>query len=271
MTVWGLSPLDDDDCIDFIYEVRAKGLLALERALEAARYRDSRPEQHAEGFAAAYIVVAIVTKDAEVVSAETLALKPNREHVEACKAVLRIIFDRGDEYMSRWFEMGDEVVGLKGQQFTLMAKVLGFDLEDAIVSGDLLTGKAPAEQAPGAGSWQTQRIANLQLLQTRDEMKDDFEADHKVDHMFACSTDAMAKEVMDALKEDFELEGPTFLPAESENPECWAVVASKHYPPNFENTWGYTLRMFDVAKKTGAEYDGWGAPITKRKRAWFGR
>jgi hypothetical protein len=29
--------------------------------------------------------------------------------------------------------------------------------------------------------------------------------------------------------------------------------------------------MFDIAFKCGAVYDGWGSPIVKRKKSWFGR
>jgi hypothetical protein len=78
-----MHPFDDDDTIDFSYEIKREGLTALARACKDARYSDSREEQHAEGFAAAFIVASIITKDAEAVNAKTLELKPTKQLIEA--------------------------------------------------------------------------------------------------------------------------------------------------------------------------------------------
>ena len=272
MTVWGLSPFDDDDTIDFSYDIKRTGLVALARACRDARYPDSRPEQHAEGFAAAYTIASILTKDAEAVSAETLKFQPTQELIDSAAAALRVIREHGGEYLARWSEFGEDVLNLKAQQFNIMAQALGFDSEEPLRSGDLLNGRAPSEpEELEVGTWQHQRVMNLHLLSTRNEMKDDFEKEREVDHSFACSSEQIALAVVHELSADYTIDGPNYLEARDGEEDCWEVVATKVYAPNFENTWGHTLRMFDVAYKTGAEYDGWGAPVEKRKRSWFGR
>ena len=140
--------------------------------------------------------------------------------------------------------------------------------------GDVLAGDAPAEREIVGKSWSYQRFANVQLLTIRHNMKDDAEIERDVDHTFACESETVALAVVDALvarDKDFAIEGPTFQPAEDGEADFWLVVASTSYAPNFANTWGCSRLMFDVAYETGAEYDGWGAPIVKRKKSWFGR
>jgi hypothetical protein len=105
-------------------------------------------------------------------------------------------------------------------------------------------------------------------------MKDDVEVERQIDHTFACESEAVALAVVDNLvarDKDFTIEGPTFQPGEDGEADCWLVEASTSYAPNFANTWGCSLVMFDVAYETGAKYDGWGAPIIKRQKSWFGR
>jgi hypothetical protein len=220
---------------------------------------DSRPEQHAEGFAAAYTIAAIITQDAEAISAETLKFKPTPELIESAGAALRVIRELGGEYLARWSEIDEEVLKLKAQQFNIMTQALGFDSEEPLRQGDVLLGRAPEENDElEVGTWQHQRAMNLHLLNTRNQMKDDFEKEREVDHSFACSSEQIALAVVKELSADYQIDGPNFL-------------ATKVYAPDFENTWGHTLRMFEVAHKTRAEYDGWGAPVEKRKKSWFGR
>lgn len=272
MTVWGLSPFDDDDTIDFAYEIKRTGLVALARACRDARYSDSRPEQHAEGFAAAYTIAAIITQDAEAISAETLKFKPTPELIDSAGAALRVIRELGGEYLARWSEIDEEVLKLKAQQFNIMAQALGFDSEEPLRPSDLLLGRAPEENDElEVGTWQHQRAMNLHLLNTRNQMKDDFEKEREVDHSFACSSEQIALAVVKELSADYQIDGPNYLEGRDGEEDCWEVVATKVYAPDFENTWGHTLRMFDVAYKTRAEYDGWGAPVEKRKKSWFGR
>jgi hypothetical protein len=271
MTVWGMHPFDDDDTIDFSYEIKRSGLTALARACKDARYSDSREEQHAEGFAAAFIVASILTKDSEAVNAKTLELKPTKELIEAAGAVVRVIREYGSDYLARWLVFGEEVHAQYLEQLDAIGKTLGVDPEQKTQPGDVLEGQAPAEQEILPNTWEKQRWANLQLLATRDKMKDDTEIERDVDHTFVCSSEKVALAVVKSLGQDYSIEGPTHLPAEDDEAECWVVVATKSYAPDFENTWGYTLRMFDVAFETGADYDGWGAPVIKGKKSWFGR
>ena len=272
MTVWGLSPFDDDDTIDFLYEIRRTGLDALSRACRDARFKDSRDEQHAEGFAAAYVVASILTNDSEAVSSEVLALNPSAALIDSAGSVLRMITAHGQAYLDRWSQFGEDVLALKAHQLNTIALALGFDPQEPLRPGDLLDGQAPAEPAEFAlKSWQHQRSINLQLLSMRLKMKDSVEIERDVDHTFACSSEKIALAVAKSLGNDFSIEGPTFLPAEEGESECWVVVATKTYAPDFENTWGYTLRMYDIAYTCGADYDGWGAPIIKQKRSWFGK
>lgn len=271
MTVWGMHPFDDDDTIDFSYEIKRSGLTALARASEDARYSDSREEQHAEGFAAAFVVASILSKHSEAVNAKTLALKPPKELVEAAGAVVRVIREYGSDYLARWLVFGEEVHSQYLEQLDAIGKTLGVDPDQKTQPGDLLEGNAPAEQEMQPNTWENQRWANLQLLATRDKMKDDREIERDVDHSFVCSSEKVALAVIKSLGKDYSIEGPTYLPAEDGQAECWVVVATKSYAPDFENTWGYTLRMFDVAFETGASYDGWGAPVIKGKKSWFGR
>jgi len=271
MTVWGLNPFDDDDTIDFSYELKRGGLVALARACRDARYSDSREEQHAEGFAAAFVVARILTKDSEALSAKTLELKPTKELVDSAGAVVRVIREHGSDYLARWLVFGDEVHNQYLEQLDSIGKDLGVESTQKTLPGDLLEGQAPAEQDMLPNTWENQRWSNLQLLATRNKMKDDTEIERDVDHTFACQSEKVALAVVKSLQKDFALEGPTYLPAEEGEAECWVVVATKSYAPDFENTWGYTLRMFDVAFETGAAYDGWGAPVIKGKKSWFGR
>jgi hypothetical protein len=271
MTVWGIHPFDDDDTIDFSYEITRSGITALTRACKDARYTDSREEQHAEGFAAAFVVASILTNDSEAVSAKTLALKPTKELIEAAGAVIRVVREYGSDYLARWLVFGEEVHRDYLQKVDAVGKALGVDPTAKIQPGDVLDGRAPAEQEMIPGSWENQRWANLQLLDRRHKMKDDTEIERDVDHTFACSSEKIASAVIKSLDKDFAIQGPTHLPAADGEAECWVVVATKSYAPDFENTWGYTLRMFDVAFETGATYDGWGALVIKGKKSWFGR
>jgi hypothetical protein len=271
MTVWGMHPFDDDDTIDFSYEVKRSGLTALARACKDARYSDSREDQHAEGFAAAFIVASILSKDSEAVNAKTLALKPTKDLVEAAGAVVRVIREYGSDYLSRWLVFGEEVHSQYLEQLDAVGKTLGVDPDQKAQPGDVLKGDAPAEQEMLPNSWENQRWSNLQLLATRNKMKDDTELERDVDHTFVCPSEKAALAVIKSLGKDYSVEGPTHLPAEDGEAECWVVVATKSYAPDFENTWGHTLLMFDIAFETGAVYDGWGAPVIKGKKSWFGR
>jgi hypothetical protein len=271
MTIWGLNPFDDDDTIDFSYEIKRDGLVALARACRDARYEDSREEQHAEGFASAFIVASILTKDSEAVDAKTLTLKPNKELVEAAGSVVRVIREHGSDYLDRWLVFGEEAHIEYLKKLDEIGKALGVDPTQKTQPGDVLEGQAPAEQEMQPNTWENQRWANLQLLATRGKMKDDTEIERDVDHTFACPSEKSALAVVKSLEKDFAIEGPTYLPAEEGEAECWVVVATKSYAPDFENTWGYTLRMFRVAFEAGADYDGWGAPVIKGKKSWFGR
>jgi hypothetical protein len=271
MTVWGMHPFDDDDTIDFSYEIKRIGLSALTRALEDARFSDSREEQHAEGFAAAFVVASILTHDSEAVSAETLALQPSKQLIEAAAAGVRVIRENGTDYLNRWLAFGEDVHKQKVAQLDEIGQALGVTPGDKARAGDVLEGQAPPEQEPSQNSWQNQRFLNLQLLDARHKMHDDAEAEREVDHTFVCASEKIALAVVRTLGKDFSVEGPTFLPADAGEVECWVVVATNSYAPDFEGTWGYTLRMFDIAFTCGADYDGWGAPIIKRKKSWFGR
>jgi hypothetical protein len=271
MTVWGMHPFDDDDTIDFSYEIKRTGLEALARALADARYADSREEQHAEGFAAAFVVASILTQDTDAVSAETLALKPSKALINSAAACVRVIREFGTDYLNQWLVFGEDVHKQKLDQLDEVGKALGVAPSEKTSTGDILEGHAPGEQEPSNNSWQNQRFANLQLLDTRHKMKDDTDLERDVDHTFVCASEKVALAVVKSLGSDFEIQGPTFLPAEAGEAECWDVVATKSYAPDFESTWGYTLRMFDIAFTCGADYDGWGAPIIKRKKSWFGR
>jgi len=271
MTVWGLNPFDDDDAIDFIYEIKRDGLLALDRACKDARYADSREDQHAEGLASAFVVASILAKDSEAVNAKTLALKPSKELVDSAGSVVRVIRENGSDYLARWLIFGEEVHAEYLEKLDAIGTALGVDSNQKTQPGDVLDGKSPAEKEMQPNTWENQRWANLQLLATRDKMKDDTKIERDVDHTFVCPSEKSALDIVNSLTKDFAIEGPTYLPPEEGEPECWVVVATKSYAPDFENTWGYTLRMFDVAFETGATYDGWGAPVIKGKKSWFGR
>ncbi|CAB4537336.1 unannotated protein [freshwater metagenome] len=271
MTVWGMHPFDDDDLIDFSYEIKRLGLAALTRALRDARYSDSREEQHAEGFAAAFVVASIRANDAEAVSAETLALKPSQQLVDSAAAAIRVIRQQGTDYLNRWLVFGEDVHQQKLAQLDEIGQALGVSAGEKTGAGDVLQGNAPAEQEPHENSWQNQRLLNLQLLDARHKMHDASDVERDVDHTFVCASEKVAMAVFKALGEGFSIEGPAHLPAEDGEVECWVIVATKSYAPDFESTWGYTLRMFDIAFTCGAVYDGWGSPIIKRKKSWFGR
>lgn len=272
MVAWGLNPFEDDDCRDFFYELRADGVAALDRAIRDSRYKDSRPEQHAEGYAAAYVIAAILTKDAEAVGEQTLKLEPSKELQLSAAAAMRLIGEYGDEYLQRRLGMGSEVVGLWGKQFAIMAAALGFDPEMSPRSTDRLSGNAPAEQEAKPGSWQHQRLVNLHLLETRHQMGDDFEAIREVDHTFICRTEKIANAVFARLgKWEWQVKAPEFVPSQDSQESYWLVEASLAYAPDFAGTWNATLEAFDAAKTTGASYDGWGAPIIPKKKKWFGR
>ncbi|MEO0024709.1 MAG: Regulator of ribonuclease [Actinomycetota bacterium] len=268
MTVWGLHPFDDDDTIDFSYEVRRSGLAALDRACRDARHSDSRQEQHAEGLAAAYIIASTQT---DALGNNPLSLEPTKQLIGSAAAVVRVIRELGTDYLDQWRVFGDDVYKQKIEQLDEIARALGGDEVHEIQSGDLLEGNAPDEQPMAPKSWQNQRFSNVQLLSIRQGMKDAVDVERDVDHTFACSSESIAQAVATALNDDFVIEGPTYSPAEDGEPELWVVVATKSYAPDFSNTWSYTLRMFDVAHETGADYDGWGAPIEKRKKSWFKR
>ena len=268
MTVWGIHPFDDDDAIDFFYEFRRSGAAALERACRDARHSDSRQEQHAEGFAAAWIIASTQT---DALGSIPLSIKPTNALIDSAAAVVRVIREHGSDYLDQWQGFGNDFYQQKLEQLDEIAKALGIDPAAKVQAGDLLEGEAPADQPMASNSWQHQRFSNVQLLSIRMNMKDAVDVERDVDHTFACATEAVAEAVVKELGDEFAIEGPTHSPAADGEDELWVVVATKCYAPDFANTWTYTLRMFAIAFETGANYDGWGAPIEKRKKSWFGR
>jgi|GEM_PF-1900618 len=271
MTVWGLSPFDDDDTVDFSYEFKRSGLPALARACNDARYSDSRLEQHAEGFAAAYIVSGILSQNADALSAKTLELKPTKELIDSAAAAVRVIRENGSDYLNGWAALGEDVYAQKLDQISQLLRVLSGDPEQKVAQGDVLEGSAPGERQIAPGSWNYQRFSNVQLLTIRNQMKDNVEVERDVDHSFVCGSEEIALAVIKQLEDKFSIDGPTFAKGEDSEPDCWTVVATTSYAPNFANTLGFSLLMFNVSNETGAEYDGWGAPIIKAKKSWFGR